>query len=920
MGVVACPKRYILAADLRRFNLDPPRNVPYTPRRLSSEGKLMTSSRRRTRNTQPENLDEAKRQIDKCRKFRSELLNLGGLNLRRLPEEVASLTWLASLHIANNSISEIPEFIGQLTRLRTLELWENPVQFLPKSLSQLTQLISLGITGGMPSAANPVIGTLPYLKRLVLGNMELKDFPDWILSLSKIQYLYLQDNHMKELPDSFHKLNCLQVLDLKGNDFTQLPSSLVSLKNLRELYVDDILGIPKEIITGGGARKILDYYFRTKSERQPLNEFKLILVGRGGVGKTTLVHRLTTGKYKEFKRTPGINITNWPVQIDVDQVQAHIWDFGGQEIMHGTHRFFMTERALYLVLISGREGTEDRDAEYWLSLVRSFAGDVPIIVLLNKWDDYQFELNRQLLKEKYGKNLVFVESDSRSAIGMSELHERICQLAKQLPGLKAAWPAEWRQIKEELPRKKKSWLTFDDFREFCTKQGIDQRKDQEALADSLHHLGLMLSYRKEEALRDFGVLNPQWVTKGIYQILNSPQLRKAQGKFTSASFGEVLSNRSYPKGVHPYLLALMRKFQLCHPLDEKGEKYLIPELLTKEEPELDSDFPPDQCLGFEYRYDTVLPEGLLPRFIVETYFLREPKLVWRTGAVLERANCRAFVRGDIQGRQVVIRVTGIGNGQRELLGIIREHFERIHRSFEKLPVTELVPVPKYPGVKVPYEELLAYEGSGDDEYKVVIDHVPIKFSVAKLLDGIDLPGSRIERKVRSLQRKLSVERAGMLSNISMGLSLFISYSHKDERFRDELRGALTSYERTGDLEVWDDTFVTAGREWEQEILAKLVDANIIVLLLSNDFIRSDYCFTKEMQLARERDKAGTAAIIPIVVRACAYEKLELGQLQAILPNGKPVKQNKDRDAAWLEVTKQLDKVIERLSPFKAFAI
>ena len=68
-----------------------------------------------------------------------------------------------------------------------------------------------------------------------------------------------------------------------------------------------------------------------------------------------------------------------------------------------------------------------------------------------------------------------------------------------------------------------------------------------------------------------------------------------------------------------------------------------------------------------------------------------------------------------------------------------------------------------------------------------------------------------------------------------------------------------------------------------------------------------------MEVARERDETGECTIVPIVVRACAYEKLELGQLQAILPNGKSIKENKDRDAAWKEVTKQLDKVIARLN-------
>jgi hypothetical protein len=97
-----------------------------------------------------------------------------------------------------------------------------------------------------------------------------------------------------------------------------------------------------------------------------------------------------------------------------------------------------------------------------------------------------------------------------------------------------------------------------------------------------------------------------------------------------------------------------------------------------------------------------------------------------------------------------------------------------------------------------------------------------------------------------------------------------------------------------------------------EILRNLEHASIIVLLLSNDFIRSDYCMQNEMQRAIERDAAGECAIVPIVVRACQFAKLELGKIQAILPKGKPIRQHKDRDAAWLEVTKQLDRVIAKL--------
>jgi hypothetical protein len=97
-----------------------------------------------------------------------------------------------------------------------------------------------------------------------------------------------------------------------------------------------------------------------------------------------------------------------------------------------------------------------------------------------------------------------------------------------------------------------------------------------------------------------------------------------------------------------------------------------------------------------------------------------------------------------------------------------------------------------------------------------------------------------------------------------------------------------------------------------EILKNLERADIIVLLLSNDFIKSDYCYLKEMKRALERDAAGECAIVPIVVRACPFTKLELGRIQAIQPNGKPIKQHKDRDLAWLKVTEEIDRVTEIL--------
>ncbi|HYC88247.1 MAG TPA: COR domain-containing protein [Thermoanaerobaculia bacterium] len=735
--------------------------------------------------------------------------------------------------------------------------------------------------------------------QLALAGLNLRSVPAGVRDLRNLVILDMERNHLTTLPEWIAELTHLRVLGFWRNDLAALPAWLADLPHLETLDVEENprLDLPGEITGTGDAKRILNYYFRTRGDAAlPLNEFKLILVGRGGVGKTSLVHRLIENNFKEFKRTPGIQITDWPVTIDGDDVRAHIWDFGGQEIMHGTHRFFMTERALYLVLITGREGTEDHDAEYWLSLVRSFAGDVPTIVLLHKSDDYPVELNRELLREKYGRNLVFIETDSKSGRGMTALREEICRQASALQGLKAAWPKEWRRIKEELPEHEKDWITFDDFRAFCRDRGVPEAKDQEDLADSLHALGLMLSYRHDETLRGFGVLNPKWVTKGIYQMLNAPSLREAGGKFTLDSFAEILPARAYPKRLHPFLLALMRKFQLSHPLDDQGHLHLIPELLTKEEPaDLEQQFVAEECLNFIYRYDAVLPEGLLPRFIVDTYVHRQPKAAWRTGVVLERANCRALVRGDVQGRTVTIRVAGAPNGRRELLGIIRDHFERLHNSYAKLPVTEQVPVPGHPGSAVNYETLLKYERANRKQIAVEIGADLVDFNVKKLLDGVDLPGVPRVHNVRQLFERIPV---------------FISYSHKDAVYYDQLREALVPFERRRELNVWADRQIDAGQMWEREIGNEIARSAIAIVLLSPSFLASEYAMEKEMPAILARQDR---VVVPIVVRPCRADKLELGELQAILPGGKAVSQHERADDAWMEVTRHLDRVIARLA-------
>src|SRR5207247_4195411 len=126
-----------------------------------------------------------------------------------------------------------------------------------------------------------------------------------------------------------------------------------------------------------------------------------------------------------------------------------------------------------------------------------------------------------------------------------------------------------------------------------------------------------------------------------------------------------------------------KKFELCFSFPDQESRYLIPELLDKQEPETTAEFAPEECLHFQYHY-RVLPEGLLPRFIVRTHALSEGQPRWRTGVVLAFEGSRALVKADVQEKKVFICVRGPVAGRRRLLAVIRSDCEHIHRSIEKL--------------------------------------------------------------------------------------------------------------------------------------------------------------------------------------------------------------------------------------------
>jgi hypothetical protein len=150
-----------------------------------------------------------------------------------------------------------------------------------------------------------------------------------------------------------------------------------------------------------------------------------------------------------------------------------------------------------------------------------------------------------------------------------------------------------------------------------------------------------------------------------------------------------------------------------------------------------------------------------------------------------------------------------------------------------------------------------------------------------------------------------------LSN-EQGLLLFCSYAHEDEKYKEDFDKHLTLLQRKGFVRLWHDRRIVAGMSWEDELDDYLEAARMIVLLISADFLSSDYCYGKEMTRALARYDMGEAAVLPIIVKPVDWELAPFAKLQVLPKDGKAVTKWRSQDEAWTQVSKEIRKIIDRI--------
>jgi hypothetical protein len=272
--------------------------------------------------------------------------------------------------------------------------------------------------------------------------------------------------------------------------------------------------------------------------------------------------------------------------------------------------------------------------------------------------------------------------------------------AAGMPEPKKLFPRKWMEIKKWLEGMKEPYLEYATYAQHCTELHEEDPRQQAALAAVMDELGVALNYARDPRLRDTTVLRPNWLANGIYALLRANILTTKplapEGVLTEQQVGEILAvadqckvldAAEYPREKWPFLLRLMNLFQLSFPLDEEGQRFLVPTLLPADEPPGSGEPAGPDTVKLRYEFD-VVPGPLVGRLLVRLFALIDRRKAWQRGARLRFDGAQARVWADLAETYVYATVEG-GEGERgELLEMIREALKEMFREYERLRVVE----------------------------------------------------------------------------------------------------------------------------------------------------------------------------------------------------------------------------------------
>jgi internalin A len=535
----------------------------------------------------------------------ASLTKLTALNLGRNQigaegaRALATLTKLTSLYLGDNQIGdEGTRALAMLTNLTTLYLFNNQIgDEGARALAAPTKLTSLDLSSNqIGDEGARALATLTNLTSLNLSSNQIGD----------------------EGARALAALTNLTMLNISDNPNIVTFAPLVPLlEKLEELYLFDcnFTDIPRELCGEHSASNVIASvraHFRDIARGQERDaELKVCVLGNGGVGKTQMCRRLRDLPFDpSVPTTHGIQLGHLDLTLDGDPVHLNLWDFGGQDIYHGSHALFLQGPAVFVILwnpdresgcvVDGGATIEHRPLSFWLDFVRGLSGtDNPLLVVQSQCNDPQSRCNPNIPLEEFPspRPLGFsAKTDFGLGVLRGELEDAVRLLRTRQPAMIIGQGR--REIRDQLrtmleadqqldaSQRRHRTLTLEAFRKLCEENG--KISSPEALLDYLHRTGVVFY---QPGLFDGKIiLDQNWALEAIYTLFDRKRtfpILNRHGRFTRRELDLLVWNK-FAVEEQELFLSMMESCGICFKArslsgdpNESEWEYLAPELLPE---------------------------------------------------------------------------------------------------------------------------------------------------------------------------------------------------------------------------------------------------------------------------------------------------------------------------------------------------
>ena len=384
------------------------------------------------------------------------------------------------------------------------------------------------------------------------------------------------------------------------------------------------------------------------------------------------------------------------------EMSLFIWDFGGQQIYHATHQFFLTDKSLFVLVWNGRLGYHQCKLEYWLDMVKSRAPESPILIIATHLDERSPEsLPLEQWKKQY--NIVGSLAVSNSeGTGIPEAKQTIANVASELPLMGQEHPIPWVQAISSIKKRfqqydsdsamARNYFQIESIFDVLQSECRLSRDEARMVVQWYHDLGGLLHYPEDGELRDLVILNPWWASRIINRVFDEDDPDLNQGVLTPKLQDEIWSDVA--EWLRPRFVSLMEKFDLAYRIPDGDGTCIVVGRLPVDPPDYQSRWNSHggTQLTMRYQFEHDLPPGIPGWFIAREHRF-STGLQWRYGVLLqdEEKSHLGLVKAD--PHRGVVELSVRGPFPQNFFSLLKDGIEVTLRRFPGLAVARMLPCP-----------------------------------------------------------------------------------------------------------------------------------------------------------------------------------------------------------------------------------